>query len=296
VPKSGLIRRLHFRTGTVTTGATVDCRLETVDASTGHPTGTLYAANTNGSNVIADTDDNAWRTSANFTADASVTRGDVVAAVIVNPSGGNWQLRTIIDVQGSVPYGDLFAAAAWTKNTNPPIIVAEYSDGTFAYVPNVIQTHGVNTTAFNSGSSPDERGVRFTQPFQARCVGLWALMFPAAGGNFDLVLYDTDGSTVLRSVSWDGDVVGNASGAEMVRLLFASDVTLAVSLTNPYRIALKPTTANNVTLLDFDVNAAGYLDLLPGGSAWHHTQRADAGAWSETTTKRSMVGLLLDQL
>lgn len=44
------IRKIHFRTGTVTTGDTVDCRVETVDtAANGDPTGTLHTTNSNGS-------------------------------------------------------------------------------------------------------------------------------------------------------------------------------------------------------------------------------------------------------
>src|SRR5688572_2287311 len=54
---TGAIDAIWFRTGTVTTGDTVDVRIETVDPSTGLPTGTLWSANTNVSVVIANGDD-----------------------------------------------------------------------------------------------------------------------------------------------------------------------------------------------------------------------------------------------
>jgi len=47
-PKTGTIDRLLFRTLGVTSGATVDVRLETIDASNGHPSGTLWGTDTNG--------------------------------------------------------------------------------------------------------------------------------------------------------------------------------------------------------------------------------------------------------
>src|SRR3990167_3397480 len=83
------IHKVHVRTGTVTTGDTVDVRIETVDsATTGDPTGTLWQTNTNGALVIADGDDSVWK-SVTLTADAtSLVIGDVYAVVIVNGGAG----------------------------------------------------------------------------------------------------------------------------------------------------------------------------------------------------------------
>jgi len=35
------------------------------------------------------------------------------------------------------------------------------------------------------------------------------------------------------------------------------------------------------------------LDMLSGGQAFHFSSRADAGAWSDTTTRRPIMGLIL---
>ena len=48
-PKTGTISKIGFLTGTVTTGDTVDARMETVSAANGDPTGTLLGTNSNGS-------------------------------------------------------------------------------------------------------------------------------------------------------------------------------------------------------------------------------------------------------
>ena len=81
------IRKVRFRTGTVTTGATLDIRIETLDAS-GDPSGTLWAANTNVSHVLNATDDNVWLVTGALTADATLAVGDKYAIVIVNPVDG----------------------------------------------------------------------------------------------------------------------------------------------------------------------------------------------------------------
>jgi hypothetical protein len=53
-----------------------------------------------------------------------------------------------------------------------------------------------------------------------------------------------------------------------------------------YRLALKPTTANNITLQYFDVAAAGHMQAHWGGEGWALTSRVDSGAWAAVTTTR----------
>ena len=55
--KAGDISTVHFRTGTVTTGDDVLVRLETVDQTTGNPTGTLWGTTTSATVTVADGDD-----------------------------------------------------------------------------------------------------------------------------------------------------------------------------------------------------------------------------------------------
>lgn len=297
-PRAGNIRRIHFRTGTVTTGATLDCRIETVSAADGNPTGTLWATTTNAAAVVADTDDNTWKSSAPLTADATVAQGDEFAVVIVNPSGspGNLQIGHFSDEHHSLyPYGALFTAS-YAKQTFMPSIALEMSDGTYLPIFGHYPVTGVNAVTYNSGSASDERGNRFISPFACRAVGAW-VWHNGIGANvaFDVVLYDTAG-TVAASGSFDGDRQQSVGTAGGLFIPFTASVTIAAATGSPYRVVLKPTSASNVTLLDIDVAVAAILDSLPGGAAWHYTERADAGAWSDTTTKRAMIGLLLDGL
>ena len=71
-PQTGNVTDIAFALGTVTTGATLDARIETVGSATGDPSGTLLGTNTNGSLTIAGSDANTIKT-VTLTASASVT-------------------------------------------------------------------------------------------------------------------------------------------------------------------------------------------------------------------------------
>src|SRR3990172_8330277 len=130
-PKAGDITEVVFLTGTVTTGAIVDVRIETVSLTNGDPTGTLWGTTTNGAVVIANTDDNVFKT-ATLTLAATVAKGDLLSVVIVNPtvSPGNLNVVTSLDHSAGFPYRDLFTTV-WTKGIRPLIVGIEYSDGSY---------------------------------------------------------------------------------------------------------------------------------------------------------------------
>lgn len=285
------IRKVHFRTGTVTTGDTLDIRIETVDATTGLPTGTLWATNTNVAHVLGNGDDDKWNSTAALTADATLAVGDVYAIVINNGGGGgSWWISRYEDqsLGGGFPYG-AFYNASWAKQATQSLIVAEYSDGTFEPVLGVLEFGTFNATAFNSGSGVNQRGNRMSLPFPARASGAW--MWGIPGGDYAIKLYDSDGTTVLATTGTiDKDIV-QVAGVGLQFHPFTTKATLAANTT--YRIAVVPTTVTDVTLYEVDVASAAMMDMFPGGSNIHRTINT-AGVWSQTTTTRSFVGVFLD--
>lgn len=284
------IHKIHFRTGTVTVGDTVDVRVETVDsAANGDPTGTLWSANSNGSSVIASSDDNVWKT-VTLTADALLAIGNVVAIVIVNGgAGGNINIATYGDHATNFPYNDLFTAS-WAKGISLPVIVPEYSDGSFEPIFGYSQVGGpLNITAFNSGSTTNRIGNIFQLPFPARAKGAWAWV--DADGDYTIKLYDSDGSTVLATTATISNFQRQSTGAGPQFHPFTTTANLSASLN--YRLAIVPSTVTNLSVYDFDVPAAGMLDMFAGGQSMHASVFT-SGAWVQTTTRRVYVGVFLD--
>lgn len=293
IAKTGTVTKIGFLTGTVTTGDTVDVRLETVNTTTGAPTGTLWATNTNGSQAIDAADDNTWFT-VTLTAGASVTKGDIVAVVIVN--GGTPGNMEIVHGGGGLfdeafPYITDFAAAVWTSDNESPNCALEYSDGSYAYSPGVYPFSAINiSVAYNNTSDPDHRGLKFQLPVPVRVVGGWFESDLEAAAN--LKLYDSDGTSVLESISVpSGPRSTTGHGVHIV--FFTSAHSL--SKDTYYRLVLEPSTTTSIDLDEISVPTAAVLDGWDGGQNFHYTQKKDAG-WTDTTTKRPMMGLLIDAL
>jgi hypothetical protein len=73
---------------------------------------------------------------------------------------------------------------------------------------------------------------------------------------------------------------------------FPAPLTLAANTT--YRLAIKPTTANNISVQYGDVANASYFGAMNGGTAWRLASRIDGGAWAAAvTTRRPHIGLRL---
>lgn len=286
--KTGTINKVGFLTGTVTTGATVDVRLETVSLTDGDPTGTLLGTNSNGSQVIDDADDATWFLTA-LTTGVAVTKGDLFAATIVNPSSsfGNMNIRRTRYDQAFFGYSDLFTGT-WAKSVEQPCFAFEYSDGSYVVTYGAFPADSMPGPLFNSSDTPDERGLKFKLPFSVRVTGAWVMI--DADENADIVLYDSD-DTALETVSIDKDV-RQATGLNLFLLHFSGTQELTANVFR--RLVVKPTTTTDVQLREFTVDAAAIMDSFDGGQDFHLTTRTDAGSWTDTTTRRPVMGLICD--
>lgn len=297
VPKSGTLDGIELYSGFVSSPSAITASFQDV-TSAGLPDGTLdqyrsLASPAAGWNVW----DSMTDTGAGGGNRRTVTAGDWIAIVLqwtstqsgqfwhysVTNNGSAWQVapRWITDT------GAGFAASG---QGNFSSIVLRYADGTYAPVgnPHTCWPFTTGTThTFNSGSTPDERGVIWTPPLTVSVAGLWALF--NASANCDFVLYDTDGSTPLTTLTLDADYV-KGSGPLVTQLLFPAPITLTGGST--YRLVAKPG-GSNVSLYSMTANAAAILAAVAGGTAMHGTSRTDAGAWTNTTTQRYWMGFLL---
>lgn len=292
-PKTGSIDRVCFRTGTVTVGATVDVRLETVSATTGDPTGTLWGTATNGSRVIADTDDNLW-IEVTLTATASVTRGDLIALVVVAPTGANLNIarNSTSDVIFGFPFTDHFTTV-WNKATASPITAVRYSDGDYPFMLGCLPLLLFPTNvSLASNTTPDEVGNRIELPMAAVCEGLWFGVAAATpGGDWTVLLYDS-ANNVLASRTVDKDqsiwTVGNPSV-----LRWAAPVTLTPGT---YRVTIRPDTTTASNYIATVTVPSGLMVAMPQGDRVYRTHRTDAGAWADVATERTTIGLWLSDL
>lgn len=305
IPKSGTLDQFEFRGNQAGLEAASRVRLSFQDVSPadGFPDGTQDQFR---DMAVGDFDAGRWQKPPGvMTSDGTdtgvkrvVTRGDLLACVVeydvfvaldvVNVHHAS--LGTAPSADFAFPYMLEDVGAGYVKKLTQPRFGLKYSDGSFAELsPNVLPDTQLGfEPLFGSGSTPDEIGLRFRLPFPVKVGGAWAGLSDL-GANADLVLYDSDGSSVLTSVSMDKDVISDSTDI-VVFQHFPDEVALLVNTF--YRLVLKPTTAaNSVRIGSREVDTAALMNLLPGGDDFTWTQRTDAGAWSEILTKRPLLGI-----
>jgi hypothetical protein len=309
VPKTGTLAKVGFLLGTDTTFQNLKVSFQDVDVTNGDPDGTVDQYRVISSNPGAHT----WAKTGIISSDGtdtgtkrSVTRGDLLAIVIeFDSTGGSLQVQTqaVAGNRGYLgqQYVDFHNGTSWAKQTSVISHFAlEYDDGSYAHLPDIIPCKGTGsapsftTQAFStgSGSTPDEIALMFQVPFPCKVGGF--VVEGDLDGPTDLVLYDS-GSTAILTVSLDPDI-RYKNGNVPYFAWAASEVTLAIN-TN-YRATVKPTdtTVAANALAYFDVDTAAVLDQLAGGQNAQWSQRTDAGSWTQTATRRPMIGVIITAL
>lgn len=303
-PKAGNIRKVVWGTRTVTTGATVDVRLETVDATVtpAVPSGTLVGTNTNGSQVVAGTDDNVTFTTT-LTSDATVTMGQLFAVVIANASPGSMSIPTCLSESvAAFPYMAVFNGTSWSTSTTGvmPMLSLEYSDGSYAPIQGVYPASATLTAnAINTTTTPDVYGLRFQFPFPARVRGAWAVLSGAGDYTVRLVTSAYNQGTlsgVLATATFDKDV----RGVTPQLYTFTFDSAVSLSKTTNYRLIVSPSTTTSLTVIDISLVTAAQMNAWEGGSnfmltsAKDPTQDSDWTNYNSGTFREPLMGLLLD--
>lgn len=301
-PKTGTISLIHFFAGAVTAdGDGLRCRIETAD---GNPSGTLVTGSSEITHVT--TTPNSWNRGTTGLA-AAVTKGDFIAVKLASPAAGttfNGVIRAKFDtnkgpgvdsINQLVPY--LINAIPTAAKVSPGAMcfALEYDDGTTPYIESAIPISSIANTAFNSTSTPDERGNLIQVPVPMRVIGFYHQVTPAgANQSFDLVLYDSAG-TAIATVSVDADQYRLAAAQSAVHLL---PTPVTISANTDYRVVVKPTVTSSISATQFVVDTAvGGIRLREAtiNGVCKLTTRTDAGAWTDTDDTIACIGLIVDQ-
>lgn len=274
----------------------MDVRLETVDATTGDPSGTLWATDTNAAVTINFNDDNKY-IEVTLTASASVTQGQDIA-IVLNPLSFTTVTSVQIiqcgvgDLREASTYTDLNNGGAGYVKNSSNIMSAAIGDGTTYYpIVGTLPWNSVTTTTFNSGSTITRRALKFQIPFKVRCIGAYIEM--DFDGDTNVNLYDSDGSTVLASTSLDSSIDA-ITGFGVYYIRFDASVTLSIN-TN-YYLSIEPSTVTSMSVYQWNVASPAtntLLDASPGGK--NFILSTYDGTWTDTNTSQPFMGILVDQ-
>jgi hypothetical protein len=277
-PKAGDLDRFDFNVVTATNTPDIRASFQGVSATTGLPDGTVLGATNNALLAYAGLT-TGWKDS-NFGEVAAVTRGQLISAVIDNPGFAATDVAALSRISSlgspvsNFPYG--ISAASTKEAAHAPAFAIHYTDG-YVFIPGLLGCNTITTVAYKQDTATaDEWGMAFSLPFPCKlnAVAIW--MAAAAGADFNVVVYDSDGTTVLATIAHDGDVVA-ATTQGWYSFFIQSELTLAANTT--YRVTVQPSqTAANVTMTYCTFNSAALMQgCIEGGDNLYMTSQVDVG-------------------
>lgn len=222
----------------------------------------------------------------------TITRGTVFG-ICADANSGTWSGTNFINIRTgfvstypsyNFPYSAGITGASYADNVvDCPTFLYKSSTKTYGQpYETVVSLNNSNT------STPDEYGMYFRLPtgtcstYQISGVRLGCLI----AANFDVLLYDTNGTTVLASVTVDVDQQ-NATTHGAYNYLFADATLPTLTAGSYYRLVVRPSTATAMGPLQyFTFRADADKTAILGNAAdVQYTTRTDAGAWTQDTNR-----------
>jgi len=292
IRRSGTVSKIGYLLGNVATGD-ITVRIEGIDLTDGQADGVLVATGAEATqSLVSPADDNVWKTTTLDTP-VALTQGQLVAVVITHVSGASHQIASLDEIlrQSGYPYivtvGSLLSRA--------PLIAIEYSDGLYNEIPGCFPWSDVTSPSWDMNDTPDERAMKIKPTKSVKIIGFWVDFKHVIPGDVDFVLYDTNGTTVLETVTHDAqsEVTPGATLGTRV-FMFTKEHTLTKGLV--YRLSVKPLSANNCRIGVRDVDSVAVAAAAPGGADFGLSTRVDAGAWTDTDLQRINAGLYVTEL
>lgn len=313
VEKAMTITHVGFRVNTITgTPGTLTVSLNSPDNTTGYPSSTILGGASPASVAIASP-------AASFTAgqvywadldyDYPAAAGELLC-IKLDPSGtwtaGVHEVSITLALVGfgsraGTPYAVQAPSGVYARVAGYPVYGLRSTSDTQGCP---IET--LTATLIDSGTSPDEIGFAFTLPsgwgdtYKIR--GLIILLSKQASGSqtFDIVLYSSNGTTELQTVTYDSEYYATGTTGSTFRTceFFFDETTLStLSFGTKYYIFIRPVgTGGDITINDFSVRQASDMQAFPLGENCFLATKVDNGTPSEVTTRRPYVGLILDDI
>lgn len=306
------IHKVGFRFGAVTKagGSALTVSLQDVSLTAGPPIQpdgtqdqTVAIANADAAFVA-----NTWIQTAAFSADRSVTFGELVAVVVEYDGAGRLasDLVNITNLTASfygqgtphIPGCALKTGGTWATQSGVPNIILEFSDGTFGTLQGGYPLSANNLLSFKQDTAgSDEYALEFQVPWPCSVDGIWCVGGAAANtNNFSFILYSGTSAMTNGTIAVDANLLSATASDSYYELPFSAPISLAANTL--YRLAMQPTqTTGNVRLETIDVSAANHFQAHDGGPTLCLGSRIDSGAWAAaTTTRRPLMGLRISAL
>ncbi|MBI5235574.1 MAG: hypothetical protein HY886_04925 [Deltaproteobacteria bacterium] len=294
------VKSVKLRWSSVSAAGTVQLRIETIDATTGKPSGTLYDANA----VISFTPVAGVQTYTFATLPTTgLTIGNEYAIVLLTTVAGTTQT--------------LQSSATGTNYASLPVILLTAANGTtrtnFAEVTDTIPIAGIvweDNSENPSGLCPfhtqndtaiyttNAGAVKMVLPAQVKIAGVfaWQRKSGTPAGDLRVRVFDSSNNVVANTtVTVDKDsLLTQFTSSRRVQFLFPAVVTLAAGT---YRIVWDSASSANSSNC-WTIRTATFFSSAGVPSASRLSTCPDVGTpvWTDSTTDMAAGGFLLDDI
>lgn len=234
----------------------------------------------------------------------TVTRGQKLAAVIefVTPNTGDviaiGSLELLEDTfRRGIAGAGKYQGGAWTKQNALGSAALRYEDTVYHSMFEFIPADSLTASAFSSGTSPNEIGLQFSFQAPVRIGGASFCILPLSSSvPFDVVVYDENGN-VLETVSTKAyTALAPNDSYSYWTVKFSQDIFVPANV--GYRVAIKPTSANNISMMILYMpnatvahNVYGYLDTGANQHRWLYIERTGGIDFEESETIIPLISL-----
>lgn len=272
-------------------------------SSAGDSSGTVLGGGTPASKIFSPTS-LAWANNTNnevlFDNSYNVTQGEWLATVIDYSSG-------TIDASNSATfqyYGSSFRdfgspysvdfQAAFTKRTGLPLISYKSASRVVGY-----PIQAVSTVNINSGAGASEVAARVVIPSwigSATIRGIRWLGSPGANTTLALKCYSGGATTDITALATQSGIDSDFRGStnRIQTYMFGTSPTVVGG--SIYRFSILAEGAVTSSLIFTTHASLAHTDYFPMGQNVHYSSRVGGGNWTDITTNRLFMSLLLDDI
>lgn len=232
----------------------------------------------------------------NLNSSYTCTRGEFLTIVIDYSSGtidaSNfasfvWGMQTTFTKELCGPHVLTLPGGVYTAQTVEPMF--GYGSASKKYG---LPVSSAPSPVISTAQTYDEHGSLINLPSSIfgtfTIAGMMTYHTASPTGTLQMKLYDSDGSTVLQSVDFDGQYRGGSSAG--YRYILFDETTL--STLNPdtnYRLSIYNNSGSNLTFFDYSFAASDDFEALDIFGPWISRTNRDggAGAWTDTALERT---------
>lgn len=302
-PSTNYIDGVFFKLSQVTTGCTLNVRIEQVDTATGEPNGVLISSTAGRESATTVTVSAAGNFYAQFPQDEELgsfelTQGTLCAVLFRvasgTPSGIHFATFQDDNAACGMPYcldydGTTSTQSVTFVDNRAPVMGILVGQGTYQ-IKHFWPFTSVQVETFGATSTPDTIGNRLQITAPSRICG--ARVWVDSDSTGTIKLYDKNGSTVLASANIYASVPP-VETAHVAEYFFSQSVDLAVG---NYYLAVEATSATigiaTMTFPTSPVNYAWRSSPLGAGTLAYATctqTPTSTSSWTITTSKQAFI-------